>query len=381
MQTVPAIGGSGTSTGVTLIGPSGVGKEAVGRRLAADLGLPFHNLPADAHRYRALTAFDPVRQAEIYHDGGYEAVVRYLMPINARIVEMALADYGPGVIRFGELHSIYEEPDVLERVRKAMEPYNEVVLLLPCVDVTRAAQVMRDRVRILYHGMDWNAYFVRNPSNRRLAKVVVYTEDLTPDETVEAILARIDAAATTILLLGPVGVGKTTVGARLSARLGLPLVSMDAIRRRYYAEAGYSEEEEQAIRAQAGFAGVLDYWKRFDLHAIRRALEEHPDSIIDVGAGQTVFEDEADLQALVMLLAAYPNVILLLPSPDIETTLTVLDTRLRRRTAIRGVPLDVYLLTHPANRTLATRTVYTVDRTPAEIAVEIRAFLMPVARR
>jgi hypothetical protein len=71
------------------------------------------------------------------------------------------------------------------------------------------------------------------------------------------------------------------------------------------------------------------------------------------------------------LLAPYPNVFLLLPSPNPEEAVVVLRDRLRQRTSIDGIDLIRYLVTHPSNRTLATATVYTEEKTPVESCQEI----------
>jgi shikimate kinase len=220
--------------------------------------------------------------------------------------------------------------------------------------------------------MDWNDYFVRQRSNRRLAKQIIYTQGRTPEQTCLDVVARLDRRSKGIFLIGPVGAGKTTVAKLLSDRLGRPQAAMDAIRRRYYGEIGYTQEKERAIQATDGFPGVLDYWKQFDVHAIRRALEAHRDHIVDFGAGQTVFDDEGDLARVEKLLEPFANVFLLLPAPAPDQSIVVLAERLRQRTSVDGVPLARYLVTHRSNQLLATATVYTEGKTAAAICREIR---------
>jgi adenylate kinase family enzyme len=43
------------------------------------------------------------------------------------------------------------------------------------------------------------------------------------------------------VLIGPVGVGKTTISRKLGQKLGLPVVSMDDHRDDYYRELGYDD--------------------------------------------------------------------------------------------------------------------------------------------
>ena len=47
---------------------------------------------------------------------------------------------------------------------------------------------------------------------------------------------------TDIILIGPIGAGKSTVGSLLATRLGLSQCSMDEYRWGYYKEIGYDEK-------------------------------------------------------------------------------------------------------------------------------------------
>ena len=56
-----------------------------------------------------------------------------------------------------------------------------------------------------------------------------------------------------IILIGPIGAGKSTVGSLLDTRIGLPQCSMDEYRWNYYKEIGYDEEFAKRKRATEGF--------------------------------------------------------------------------------------------------------------------------------
>ena len=55
----------------------------------------------------------------------------------------------------------------------------------------------------------------------------------------------------TIILIGPLGAGKSTVGRLLADKLGLPQCSLDEVRWAYFEELGYDKEMASKI-AQAG---------------------------------------------------------------------------------------------------------------------------------
>jgi adenylate kinase family enzyme len=68
-----------------------------------------------------------------------------------------------------------------------------------------------------------------------------------------------------IILIGPIGAGKTTIEGLLASRLGLTQYSMDDLRWDYYFEIGYNEELAKHKRETEGFWGIYQYWKLFEL--------------------------------------------------------------------------------------------------------------------
>ena len=98
----------------------------------------------------------------------------------------------------------------------------------------------------------------------------------------------------------------------------MPQYSLDKLRWDYFAEIGYNEAEEDRILKAEGWPGVLAYWKPFEPYALERLLADHPGGVIDLGAGQSVYTDEAQFARVQQALAPYPNVILLLPSSNLD---------------------------------------------------------------
>ncbi len=173
-----------------------------------------------------------------------------------------------------------------------------------------------------------------------------------------------------IILIGPMRAGKSTVGPLLAERLGQPLCSLDEIGWTYYREAGFDPAAEQRIRATAGVAGSVRYWAPFNLYAVERALVEHRGAVFDFGAGHSVYDDPAHLARAQQLLAPYPNVVLVLPSPDADESIRVLRRRLAQPSD-DDFDLTAYAVNHPANRLLARLVVYTQGKTPAATCDEI----------
>lgn len=204
------------------------------------------------------------------------------------------------------------------------------------------------------------------------------------------------SAVSSILLIGPAGVGKSTQGTLLARALGKPNASLDTLCFGYYAELSEVRRARAEIEAVHGadcrdrhgslwFVVELrrrlsrhfdnEGWPRFkeimELHALRRVLEDHDGAVIDFGAGHSVFSCD-DLRAAAReLLAGSPFVVLLMPSPDVETSVELL----RRNLVGRGPAVSVerirYYVTHPSNRDLATHTVFTEGRTPDEVCDQL----------
>lgn len=184
----------------------------------------------------------------------------------------------------------------------------------------------------------------------------------------------------TIILIGPLGAGKTTVGRLLAQTLGLPLCSVDEVRPAYYAAVGYDPAIAATIGAAAeGIRDLLRYAQPFDAHMVERIVADYPHSIIDFGASNSVYDDHDLLLRVERALAPCLNVILLLPSPDLAESQVILKTRLTQMLTAAGkgftdelFALNRYFIEHPSNRRLAKRTVYTAGKTPERICEEIR---------
>jgi len=182
----------------------------------------------------------------------------------------------------------------------------------------------------------------------------------------------------TIILIGPLGAGKTTVGRMLAARLNLPFCSVDEVRWDYYPQVGYDRTTAaQIATSEQGIRGVLRYSQPFDAHMIERVLADHH-GIVDFGASNSIYDDQALLARVETVLAPYPNVILLLPSPDVNESVEILKSRLIWLLTKAGkeftdelFELNEYFVRHPSNHRLAKLIIYTKDKTPQEVCDEL----------
>ena len=353
---------------IVLIGSSNTSKTSIGKLLAQQLNLPFISLGDVSERYYLEIGFNPAEQEQALEEEGGDGFYRYMMPFNAYAIERALSEHQESVIEFAAEESVCDDAQ-LEKVEQILQPLTHVILLLYSPDTEESLQVLEESNTAIVNGMPINEHFIKHHSNHDLANYVIYTKDKTPEQTCEDVLNQINPSDSDIILIGPEGTGKSTIGKLLSQKLNLPQVSMDEIRWEYYKEIGWEADTQRQIRQQEGFTGVYRYWKRFDLHGIERLLSEHSNCVIDFGAGHSVYEEDADFARASELLSAYKNVVLLLPSPDLDESVEIL--KQRNKLTINGVEINRFFMTHPSNQKLAKQVIYTKGKTPEEIKEEI----------
>jgi len=182
-----------------------------------------------------------------------------------------------------------------------------------------------------------------------------------------------------IILIGPMSAGKSTIAKVLAEKLSIPHYEVDDERWTYFDELGYDKKiASQLADSDEGMIGLIRYWKPFEVGTLERVLVDHADSVIDFGAGYTVQEDAALFARVVQALAPYPNVILLLPSPDLDESVEEVNARftallLREVGTVdpRLLEVNKNFVKHPANHQLAKIVVYTKEKTTDETCAEI----------
>ena len=356
-----------------IIGPQFSGKNAVGRLLASELAVSFIPLWQVCEKFWHDMDFDKSVLDPIWQNDNKDQadwIYRYMMPFDAKAVERGVTEYANCVIELAPPQSVYDDTALFNRVSQILQPY-PVVLLLPSEDVDVSLQMLTAGRRMMINGMERNEYFVRDHANYDLAKHPFFTKEKTPAQTCDEIMDQLKFDDSNIVFIGPRGTGKTTVGRLLAERLGRTQVSMDTLRFQYYAEAGWGPQAQQKTFEDEGHEGYYRRWQQFRLTVVERILNEHQNCVIDFGAGHSVFEDEVDFKRVYELLAPYPNVILLMPSPDRDESITILEQR--NTPMINGMVADRFFVTHPSNWKLAKQVVYTQGKTPSEVKDEILA--------
>jgi shikimate kinase len=177
----------------------------------------------------------------------------------------------------------------------------------------------------------------------------------------------------TIILIGPEGSGKSTIGKLIADSEKKELYSLDRHRDELYAPYGYDKALADKIYDEQGLWPFYEHWKTFEFQAVSHILQnaskegdEFHSKILDFGAGHSVYEKPEQLAKIEGLIKPFHNVVLLLPCEDVEEALKITEAR-------RGheLGLNRHFLEHESNRRLAKHVIYTHDKTPQQCADEV----------
>jgi shikimate kinase len=182
--------------------------------------------------------------------------------------------------------------------------------------------------------------------------------------------------ADTVVLIGPVCTGKSTLLPLVAARLGRHHVDLDAIAEPYYEEVARGRAAFLARIEATSRAEAHEWWQEGHPHAVRRVLADHAGSVIAFGAGHTSYRNATRMaEVRDALESTNAFVVLVLPCEDGDRAVEILRARSmasRGRDWIeRGTDFIARWVDDPAQRALPTITVFTDGRTPEETADEI----------
>ena len=177
------------------------------------------------------------------------------------------------------------------------------------------------------------------------------------------------------MLIGPVGAGKSTLGQLLSKALNIPSVDLDDIALKYYQENGFGHDEYLRIQKKHGPLSAYRYWSPSLAYAVDRFFAEHKECVFSLGAGHTHFEDETLFKQVQKALKPFINIVLLLPSANLDLSEQILKKRcLQQRDKdwiIEGFDFFQHWVKDKCNHQLATLIVYTEGNSPEQTCDEI----------
>lgn len=169
------------------------GKSTLGKLLSEKTGLPQFSLDDLRWKYYEEAGFGLQKVKEYQERHGFLNLFWYWKKYEAYTVERTFEDHHNGVFDFGGGHSVYENNVLFDRVSRCLNPFDNVVLILPSEDQDESIEILQTQGR--KQGEGWMPilieHFVRHPSNSLLAKHTVYTNGKTPEESRDEILSLI----------------------------------------------------------------------------------------------------------------------------------------------------------------------------------------------
>ena len=168
-----------------------------------------------------------------------------------------------------------------------------------------------------------------------------------------------------IILSGPIGVGKSTQAKLLGKELGQPVCVYDEVKDNYRYKIGLSKEKSLAINAEHGVYAMLEYMNEFKSKILEPIINDHPGHIIDLGAGAHSFDEPHQVERARRAFSSAKVILLLLPSNDLETNIKSLPG------LKENYEVNTFLMMHPTNELFATKTIYTLNKSPEEVLQDI----------
>lgn len=173
------------------------------------------------------------------------------------------------------------------------------------------------------------------------------------------------------IFIGPPGAGKSTQGKLVAKALNKPSVSLDGIANKYYEANGFSPSLFHDLKSRNEYLKAYRYWWPSLAYAAQQLLLDYPDCVIDYGAGHSHYEDESLFMNVSAALSCYSNIILLLPSPDLDKSVLIIRERNSRNWVHDGYDFIEHWVKDDCNHRLSTMTIYTHGKEPEETRDEI----------
>lgn len=133
---------------IVLIGPTGVGKTAVGIELSKLLGWSIVELDDLRSQWYPEFGLNPEVEHRAMEQGGLRELVKAWKPYELLSVERVMREYPTNtVITFGGGQSVYVDENQIQRAKTALNAASRVILLLPTDHGQDSMRVLQERLR------------------------------------------------------------------------------------------------------------------------------------------------------------------------------------------------------------------------------------------
>jgi shikimate kinase len=177
-----------------------------------------------------------------------------------------------------------------------------------------------------------------------------------------------------IIFIGPIGAGKSTISKMVAEKLSLPSFSLDK-EGHLAASVGFDVGCYTQIQKEKGPFAAYEYQRSFYDRLVPLFLASHDRGVLDLGGGHPIMPDLKKQETINKALAPYERIFLLMPTPNPEESIQIL--RGRNKVA-DGQPDLNALYFQGGNRTfweIAKQVLYTNGKTPEETCEEVLSLL------
>lgn len=179
------------------IGPSRAGKSTLAPLVAGALGLRVLKVDRIRWAYYERWGLSRAESDRVNAEEGFAAVLRVWKPYEIRLVEAVLVDHRDCVFDFGAGFAIFDDEGYAERLRLAIRPFRNVVLVLPSSDDEESIRVLWERSPkydpSVHKGefFDFPRHEVTHALPREVATHVVFTNGRVPAECAGELIGRL----------------------------------------------------------------------------------------------------------------------------------------------------------------------------------------------
>lgn len=183
---------------IILIGPPCVGKTEVGKLVAKQLCTQSVSLDDYAKRFYEQEGFTKQRFTKIEETKGYPVALFDLEPALVGAVARILDAHKNCVFDLGAAHTVLSKHALSIEMAKILEPFLNIVLLMPSLDHAQSLRILRQRNNEMrsrdwiYPDVDLLKYWVTNNQNWDLATRIVPTKDLSLQKISEQVIEICD---------------------------------------------------------------------------------------------------------------------------------------------------------------------------------------------
>ena len=186
------------------------------------------------------------------------------------------------------------------------------------------------------------------------AKKVIEAEKIVNKDIDQEILDK------SVLLIGPMGSGKSTIAENIKEKTGMPRISLD---------------DRKTLHNLYEHRKDFEDFKEFEFFLTAQTLTslEEP-AVIDFGAGHSVYENPIMFYEMKKLTDKFQNVILLMPSEDKNESLQIVNDRIKKRNIPNAESVmkdNEHFVMSPYNYDIAKQTVYTKGKNAEEVTEEV----------